>query len=307
MAILRALGFLAAAAIAMPAIGQGGERVVYAVAPNEADPSVGRFLRTSLVLFDRAARAPAPLLLFLPGTGGNPAAARSFLNLAADAGYRVISLAYNNEPAVMQACARDPDPACSANFRQRRLFGDPTPSSADDQPAESIVNRLTKLLQFLDRNHPGDGWGAYLANGAPDWNRIAVAGHSQGGGMAAFLAKRTRVARVILFSGPADFVLPGRQPAPWLAASSATPGERWYGLYHRDERLAPLLQQAYGALGLAPDHIRVLSLALGGPAGPGGFPDPFHVSVVADRLTPRASDGSRAYSGDWAFLLGGGR
>ncbi len=159
----------------------------------------------------------------------------------------------------------------------------------------------------MDRDRPGDGWGAYLANGAPDWSRIAVAGHSQGGGMAAFLAKRTKVARVILFSGPADFVLPGRQPAPWLAAPSATPGERWYGLYHREERLASLLQQAYGVLGLSPDHIRVLSLAPGGTAGVGGFPDAYHVSVVADRLTPRASDGSPAYAADWAFLLGGGR
>jgi acetyl esterase/lipase len=312
MATLRALGFLAAAAIAAPTMApsvsaQGSERVVYAVAPNEADPTVGRFLRSSLVLFDRDGRVAPPLLLFLPGTGGNPAGVRSFLNLAVDVGYRVISLAYNNLPAAMQACARDPDPACSANFRQRRLFGDPTPSSADDQPAESIVNRLTRLLQFLDGNHPGDGWGAYLANGAPDWNRIAVAGHSQGGGMAAFLAKRTRVARVILFSGPADFVPAGRQPAPWLAMPSTTPSERWYGLYHREEALAPLLRQAYGALGLAPDHVRVLGLAPGGPVGTGGFPDAFHVSVVADRLIPRAPDGSPAYAADWAFLLGSGR
>ena len=101
---------------------QGGDRVVYVVAPNEADPSIGRFLWKSVVVFDRAVRAPAPLLLFLPGTGGNPAGSRSFLNLAVDAGYRVISLGYNNEPAAMQACLRDPDPACSANFRQRRLF-----------------------------------------------------------------------------------------------------------------------------------------------------------------------------------------
>src|SRR6266849_6682695 len=142
----------------------------------------------------------------------------------------------------MPACARDPDPACSANFRQRRLFGDPTPSSADDQPAESIVNRLTKLLQYLERSHPDEGWGSYLANGVPDWQRIAVAGHSQGAGMAAFLAKRTPVARVVLLSGPVDFVWPSREPAPWLTAPSATPSERWYGLYHGKERQALLLR-----------------------------------------------------------------
>ena len=304
--VLRALMLLAAAAIATPSVSApGGERVVYTVAPNEADPGIARFLRGSVVIFDRAAGTSPPLLLFLPGTGGNPAAPRSFLNLAADRGYRVISLAYNNEPAAMQACARNPDPACSANFRQRRLFGDPTPSPADDQPAEAIVNRLTRLLQFLDRSHPGEAWGAYLASGAPDWTRIAVAGHSQGGGMAAFLAKRMPVARVILLSGPADYVWPDRRPAPWLAAPGATPGERWYGLYHGGEPLAPLLQQAYAALGVPPEHIRVVSLAAGGPAA-GPF-DAFHVSVVADRVTPRAADGSPAYAADWAFLLGSAR
>jgi len=278
MPMLRALGLLAAA-FAAPALAQNvsaqGDRVVYTVAPNEADPSITRFLRSSLVVFDRGAPATAPLLLFLPGTGGNPAGVRSFLNLAADAGYRVIGLSYNNEPAAMQACARNPDPACSANFRQRRLFGDPTPSPADDQPAESIVNRLTRLLQFLDEHHPGQGWGAYLANGAPDWARVAVAGHSQAGGMAALLAKRAGVLRVILFSGPPDYVPPSRQPAPWLAAPSATPAERWYGLYHRDEFLAALLQQAYRALGVPPDHIRVLSLAPRAAGGARGYFDDF--------------------------------
>jgi pimeloyl-ACP methyl ester carboxylesterase len=201
----------------------------------------------------------------------------------------------------MQVCARDPDPACSEKIRQSRLFG-----GSDTPPEETIVARLTKLLQLLAGRHPDEHWRSYLANGALDWGRIAVAGHSQGGGMAALLAKRVAVTRVLLFSGPPDFVLPSHQPAPWLAAPSATPIDRWYALYHRDEQLAPPLLRAYTALGLAPDRIRVLSLALGGPVGARGFPDAFHVSVIADRLTPRAADGRPAYAADWRFLIGPG-
>jgi hypothetical protein len=308
MVIVRAIGLLAAAFIATSAVvpsasAQGRDRVVYSVAPNEADPSVAHFLRSSVIVFDRAAPSQAPLLLFLPGTGANPSNVQLFLGAAVNAGYRAISLSYDNEPAVMQACARDLDPACSGNFRQSRLFG-----GSNTPPEETIVTRLTKLLQLLDSNHPNEGWRSYLTNGAPDWSRIAVAGHSQGGGMAAMLAKRVTLARVLLFSGPPDFVLPGRQPAPWLAAPAATPIDRWYGLYHREEGLAPVLQQAYRVLGLAPDHIRVLSLApLGGSAGARGFPDAYHVSIIADRLTPRAPDGRPAYAADWAFLLGSAR
>lgn len=306
-AMLRILPFLAVVGIATPATApsgwaQGSDRVVYLVLPNEADPSVGHFLKSSAVVFDRRASPGAPLLVFLPGTGGDPAGVQLFLGVAVAAGYRAIGLSYDNEPAVMQVCARDRDPACSENFRQSRLFG-----GSETPPEEAIVTRLTKLLQFLEGRHPGENWRSYLANGAPDWSRIAVAGHSQGGGMAAFLAKRVPVARVLLFSGPPDFVLPGRQPAPWLAAPSATSIDRWYGLYHRDEGLAQPLMRAYAALGLAPDHIRVLSLAPGGPASARGFPDVYHVSVIADRLTPRAADGSPAYAADWAFLLGRGQ
>ena len=53
--------------------------------------------------------------MFLPGTGGDPAGVRLFLDVAADAGYRVVSLSYDNEPEVMQICARGPDPTCPGN------------------------------------------------------------------------------------------------------------------------------------------------------------------------------------------------
>jgi acetyl esterase/lipase len=307
----RAFLFRAATAIVLLAVApdqsaQAEDRVVYTVAPNEADPGVRRFLRSSIVLFDRTAPPQAPLLVFLPGTGGDAARVRLFLGVAADAGYRVIALSYDNEPAVMQVCARDSNPACVENFRQSRVFGGAGAAPADTPPDEAIVTRLTRLLQFLDGRHPEEGWRSYLANGVPDWRRIALAGHSQGGGMAAFLAKRAAVARVALLAGPPDFVPPGRQPAPWLAVAGATPPDRWYGLYHRDEPLAPLLRQAYAALGLAADHIRVVGLAPAAALGAGFF-DSYHVSIVADRLTPRAADASPAYAADWVFLLGRGR
>ena len=146
--------------------------------------------------------------MFLPGTGGDPAGVRLFLDVAADAGYRVVSLSYDNEPEVMQICARDPDPTCPGNCRQSRVFGGSGP--IDTPSGEAIVARLTKLLQFLDNRHPEEGWRGYLVDGAPDWHRIAVAGHSQGGGMAVFLGKRVAVARVPLLSGPLDYVLPSR-------------------------------------------------------------------------------------------------
>jgi acetyl esterase/lipase len=285
-------------------------RVVYTVAANQADPDIQRFLGPNWVLYNPPLTASADLLIYLPGTGPGPSARspfqriQSFLDAAADQGYRVIALAYNNTPAELQACMRNPDPNCAADFHEKRIFGDNTTALIDDTPAESIVNRLTRLLEYLDKTHPDEGWGAYLDNGAPRWSRIAIAGHSQGAGMAAFLAKRVAVARVVLLSGPADFTVPGRVLAPWLSGASATSPDRWYALYHQQERLAPLLQQAYAALGIPPDHILALTLPPRVPRWFNGRGDLYHLSDIGDGTTPRDAEGRPAYLADWDFVLG---
>src|SRR5262249_9494222 len=161
----------------------------------------------------------------------------------------VISLAYNDDISVAVYCPRRPNPACSGVFRAMRIDGDRTLGDAavDNTPAESIVNRLVKLLQYLDLNHPDGGWGSYIQNGEPNWQRIVVSGQSQGAGMAAFIAKQREVARVILFSSPWDFVLRHgrRELAPWLALPSQTPPDRWFGGYHARENMAGLLARSY--------------------------------------------------------------
>src|SRR2546425_9573289 len=51
--------------------------------------------------------------------------------------------------------------------------------------ANSIDNRLTKLLQYLTLQYPDEGWDRFLLRDKPKWSQIAVSGHSQGGGNAA--------------------------------------------------------------------------------------------------------------------------
>jgi hypothetical protein len=146
-----------------------------------------------------------------------------------------------------------PDPDCAEKFRRMRIYGDGTVinPAIDNTAAESIVNRLVQLLQYLDRRGPQHKWGDYLENGAPKWDRIALAGQSQGAGMAAIIAKRHEVARVILFSSPWDFVVTDgnvRRLASWLSAPSKTPPQRWYGGYHKQENMAGLIARAYAAV-----------------------------------------------------------
>jgi pimeloyl-ACP methyl ester carboxylesterase len=260
---------------------------VECVRPSATDPRIQRFDGANYVLSDTQAKANGQLLLFLSGTGGQPSGPKAFLGAAAGAGFRVISLAYNNDISVAVYCPERPSPACSRTFRAMRLYGNQRfgDDTVDNTPAESIVNRFVKLMQYLDRNHPDGGWGSYIANGAPDWRRIVVCGQSQGAGMAAFIAKQHEVARVILFSSPWDYVQRNgqRELAPWIGLPSKTPPERWFGGYHARENMADLLARSYAALKIPEDHIRIFNEDLpGGAQSASG--NPFHGQGLFNRV-----------------------
>lgn len=268
------------------------------IEPQRADSSIKRFTEPSYIVYSAGLSDSAPLLVYLPGTNGEPRRATLFANTAAQQGYRVIALTYDDVPAVQQVCPRDPDPRCAERFRTRRIFGTGGFNQIDDKPQESIVNRLVTLLRLLDREHPNEGWRGYIRGDEPAWNRIAVSGLSQGAGMAAFIAQRHEVARVILFSSPWDSYGRQRELAPWIRKGhGATPKDRWFGSYHAKEPTADLIRRSYSELEIPRDHIRVFTLQPNGKAE-------FHPSGVSNGATPRAADGSPAYLEDWKFMLG---
>jgi hypothetical protein len=265
----------------------------YEVRPSEADPTITRFNEPNEIVFARESTPDAELVVFMPGTGGRPSRALQLFGVIAGQGYRVIGLEYNDSPAVVEVCPRDPRPDCSAKFRQKRIFGEDVTKVADNTQAESILNRLTKLLLYLNQHDPAGQWSRYLNGGEPNWSRIVVSGLSQGAGMAAFIAKRKAVARVVLFSSPWDFQEPSKSPAPWLSGPSATPPDRWFAAYHRRENTAALIRRAYEMLRIPPENVRVFDLdAVTGDVA--RKKNPFHASTI------RVS----AYAPEWAFLFG---
>lgn len=265
----------------------------YRIKPSAADPRVTQYDEPSLVVFDGRA-GPAPLVVFLPGTDGKPRNARHLMRFVARQGYRAIALKYNDTPAVDQVCPADPDPSCSEAFRRMRTFGEGASSHVSNPPAESIAGRLTSLLTLLQRRHPKENWGAYLRDGAPDWERMIVSGFSQGAGMAALIAKRFPVAKVVLFSGPWDVVGPERRPAPWLSSPAATPADRWFAGYNSREKTARAIARAYEALAVPAENIQTFDLKLPerrrGKPGAGAY----HRIAIRDRR----------YEPKWRLLFG---
>ena len=105
------------------------------------------------------------------------------------------------------------------------------------------MNRLIKLLGYLKRTYPGEGWGAYVSRVRsrvyggfkPRFDRILTSGHSQGAGMALFTARERRVLRVGMFGGANDYAPLGGGSiavANWIRGPFATPKSRIFGFSH---------------------------------------------------------------------------
>ena len=230
------------------------------VKPHETDPAIKLAVEPHYVAYDPQV-VGAQLFVFIPGTGGRPGR-RPLLDTAIELGYRVISLSYPNTPAVAQICVGSGDRLCAAKIRQKRVFGSDETWKIAGTPADSIVNRLARLLQYLAATDKNSRRDEYLSDGEPRWNRIAVGGQSQGGGMASFLAKRRVVARVITFSGGWDNQ---GQPGPvrpadvaaWYSTRASTPVGRWFGTYHEQEEHAAAIARTYDALGIPGGNVVV--------------------------------------------------
>ena len=250
----------------------------FEIKPSTTDPEIKVADTEHLVIYDPNIKQ-GKLLLFMPGTYGiatkGPTA---FFATAVEQGYRVINLSYINTPAIAQIC-REENLAncadCAELFRHYRIYGDSTFSMIDDEPQDAIVNRLTKLLIYLEKFDEKGNWGMYLENGTPKWDQIALSGQSQGGGMAAFIAKRVMVARVITFSGGWDYSAKN-VIAKWYFTPSVTPADRWFGTYHIAEATAETIDKTYRAMAIPDDHIYALDLPVpeGQKAHPNGVKNP---------------------------------
>lgn len=197
-------------------------------------------------------RPPTSLVVFLGGTGSTPANYRELTAAVGAMGHAVINLRYPNADAVGMRCLGDD--RCFGQARGVAVFGtgvEPAPGvgpfacdGLEVQPGDSIVGRLVGLLAT---QIPGakaasflraDPTSPYVADGVgpamPDWERTIVAGHSQGGGHAAFLATHVLVQRVVMLASPNDHV-DGR-PATWMAPCT-TPPDRFRGIRHANEGL----------------------------------------------------------------------
>ena len=301
--------------------------VRHIVPPKETDPEITLGLSDHYVWLDPTARGNPKLLVFMPGTNNVPASWQLLGQEAARLGYHVIGLMYQNDVEVVGKCGGTADPSsnedaeCSRKMRLEILDG-----HDHDSPfvtvtlANSIDNRLAKLLAYLDREFAEEGWSRFLEeDGTPKWSQIAVSGQSQGAGQAALIGTIRQVDRVVMFSGPPDmyskpvngeFVID-----PWISIGK-TPASKYFALFHnRDhlvvgiranltaldmERFGPPVQAELSAPPYGGAHILFSDLR---PTLGYVRPNP-HQSTARDNNTPLGPDGTPLLRDAWRYLLG---
>lgn len=231
---------------------------------SETDPAIDDILGAHLVAIGPQAARNGRLLVFYPGTRATPDRYSLFLARAAELGYHAISLAYDNRQSVnFDLCPGQPDD-CYEDVRLEVLLGIESGHSPPDvDPDNAAFHRLSRLLSYLHARFPSEGWDAYLQAGKPRWERIVVAGHSQGGGHAAMTARLHETAGALLFSAT--------EPKAWTSTSFATPADRFFALAHAKEPIFAGIVRSWANIGIP-----------GLPTGVEATPPPF---LGSHRLT----------------------
>jgi hypothetical protein len=241
------------------------------------------------------------LLLWLAGTNGTPLNVPiELFNTALSQGYRVIALSYITVPAVAMICKAEileTNIDCAAMFRRKRIYGDNDFSLIADEPQDAIIPRFINLLQWLVKNDPSGNWHTYLNGLKPNWEKIAIAGQSQGGGMSEFIGMHENVSRIISFSGGWDYSnSKEKQIATWYYGKATTPLYNWYATYHVNELATYELKEIGKALKIPAANLFALDKPLYDSNSTKDNPNPFHGEGIRNA----------AYKPIWIKMLGDG-
>lgn len=285
------------------------------VLPQQTDPAIDNFLAPHLVAIDPGVEPRNRLFVFFGGSTSEPEMYTEIVRFAAEQGYHAVGVGYPNEPSVTwEICGYTQDPNCHSKAREEIFEGVDASLLLRLNPANSIRNRLVRLLEYLNVHYPAENWGQFLDAGEPAWASIAVAGHSEGAGYAAFAASRYRVWRVVLFAGGFDVFL-GQEGAyaPWVHSHLTPTGRYWAFVHEQDNPQAYL--GAWEVLGLPefgpvlnveqtpPSYQMSRQLRTNLPSTDPDEPNAFHRMVIVDDYLPRDGDGRPTYLPVWHYLL----
>jgi hypothetical protein len=175
------------------------------------------------------------LVIFIPGTYRYAANYKFVMEKIALLGHHVLGISYKYDPPVNAICSTTNDVTCHYRARMETIDGTDRHPSISVNTANSILNRIKKAIQFMITLHPGQGWEQYMSGGQLQWNKIIIAGHSQGAALAGVMGHEFPAKRIVMFS-VIDFLNSGAIPS-WV--DNTVNHENYYAFIHpKDELIA---------------------------------------------------------------------
>ncbi len=208
------------------------------VSPSATDPLIQQMTGPHVVLHPKGA-SQGRLFITLGGTNSRPEDFLEMQQLAAAMGYHVVGIDYPNN-VITTVCRESPNHSCFDQFRSEIALGIDGSQWVTVNPANCIARRIVALMDYLRAKDKGGGWDQFFSDGSLAWDRVVIAGHSQGSGHAAFLSKVYPFARVIMLSGPQDTATWGT--AAWLGEKGSTPPDRYFAFLHAGDSFGSFWQ-----------------------------------------------------------------
>ena len=245
--------------------------VACAIAPSATHPSASDAFGYHAVGLPESSNADTPLYVFFKGTGSRPYDATTSqylgstlrtLQEAIDHGRIGLVIAYDNVPGLDMICGDDLD--CYGAVRIEILEGIEANDPGDTKhvrPPDDVMSRIANLLAYVDAKLPG------RVPLAINWATTRLAGGSQGGGHAAFIAKQLHaVTWACNLAGLGDSSA-AAMPATWVTTSEwKTPSTRMRAVIHEQDQYFARTTATWNAFGYQLDvNWRTLTAATTDP------------------------------------------
>jgi hypothetical protein len=208
-----------------------GQLYEYKVPPSATSAAITAFNNEHYVYLDTRVTSKNKLFVFLPGTSGAPGFYTLILKKAAALGYHCIGLMYPNNSDLYIAASTNPDNTAFGKGRKEIFEGTDQIAGVNVNADNCIKTRLIKLLQYQQAQHPTENWQQFLNGSDVNWSKVVIAGHSQGGGHAFYIAKQVSVDRAISFSS-IDWNSTLNISAAWVTQPGATAVSQLYSFNH---------------------------------------------------------------------------
>jgi hypothetical protein len=289
-----------------------GKYYELAVRPETTNNAIAATGNFHYAYLDTRVVSKATLLVFLGGTRSVPSQYHLFCRTAADMGYHVVNIDYPN--LVPGTVCRDEGSDCYEHYHNEMWFGTDVSERIEIDESNSLTGRIVSLLSYLHNTEPDLGWDQYINGSDLQWEKLVIAGHSQGGGHSTYLGYQKMVNRIISFAAPNDYNEDTHHATNWLRTAPVTPLSKFYVLNHAsDEIVSPGEQyqilKDMGLLNLGDTihinqekqfmtHALITTLSPNPEAEVGRLK---HNSMIVDNVIP-TSDRSIILSA-WQFLL----